>query len=157
MFDPQSFLDLAEALLKDRSYHEETKSRTSIGRAYYAIFLNVRETLPRRIKSQARGSTHLWLIDLLKTSQTNGNRRFGFSLQNLRDDRNKADYELDPFYGPTETALRLIKAKMLWNDICVFKNLALGQPPSILLSIVAYSQILFQPRISGNIQIIQLN
>lgn len=117
MFDPQSFLDFAEALLKDRSYHEETKSRTSISRAYYAIFLNVRETLPKRIKSQARGSIHLWLIDLLKTSQANRNKRFGFSLQSLRDDRNKGDYELNPFYGPTQTALRLIKAKMLWNDI----------------------------------------
>ena len=117
MFDPQSFLDFAEALLKDRSNHEETKSRTSISRAYYAIFLNVRETLPKRIKSQARGSIHLWLIDLLKTSQANRNKRFGFSLQSLRDDRNKGDYELNPFYGPTQTALRLIKAKMLWNDI----------------------------------------
>lgn len=117
MFDPKSFLDFAEALLKDRSYQEETKFRTSTSRAYYAIFLKVRETIPKKLKSQMRGGIHAWLIDLLKTSSTAENKRFGFSLQNLRNDRNKADYELDPFYSSTQTAYRLIKPKILWDDL----------------------------------------
>lgn len=90
MFNPLDFLDLAEEL---KSATDETKIRTSIGRAYYAAFLYAREWL--------RGKN--WTIyddgrDHLEVQKGIGyykGRKLKDKMDSLRRNyRNEADYKL---------------------------------------------------------------
>lgn len=44
-YDPRLFLDIAKQLLNDSRYEGKGRTRTSIGRAYYAAFLFTRKRL----------------------------------------------------------------------------------------------------------------
>lgn len=50
-FNPADFLLIAERLFRDERYRkiEDARARTVIGRAYYAIFLSVRELLRKEL------------------------------------------------------------------------------------------------------------
>lgn len=91
-FDPQLLLDLADKLCNDTNYHDESKYRTSISRAYYAAYLTARDKLESNGVSFSKNTTvHKEVIDKLRQK----NRIAGNMLFNLRKERNKADYELD--------------------------------------------------------------
>jgi uncharacterized protein (UPF0332 family) len=88
-FDPLQFLDLAQAIASG----EEAYTRTSISRAYYAIFLKARENLAQRglMTKRDTGADHGEVIRVLKREKrvTAGNQ-----LDKLREMRWKADYNV---------------------------------------------------------------
>lgn len=92
LFDPERFLEIANKILADRQYHDESGWRTAIGRAYYAAFLAVMKRL------QSLGSTfadadriHRDVIqELMKRNTGLANQ-----LDQLREKRVDADYHMD--------------------------------------------------------------
>jgi uncharacterized protein (UPF0332 family) len=86
------FLTVAQSLLSDRS---EAAWRSAVSRAYYAAFHRAREVLENLGFAVSRGErahAYLWL----RLSNC-GNPRIqttGAALRSLRQDRNRADYEL---------------------------------------------------------------
>ncbi len=52
-FDPKNFLELSEQLYTDQNYYHirEAALRTTISRAYYAIFLTMRELVRKKLSN----------------------------------------------------------------------------------------------------------
>lgn len=96
-FDPHNLLDLSLKLYKDNNYHEETKYRTSISRAYYAAFLVSREYLESKQGihfDHKNENVHKKVITYMRKK----NPKIGQRLYDLREKRNGADYDLNiPF------------------------------------------------------------
>lgn len=91
-FDPLLLLVLADNLCADVNYHDESKYRTSISRAYYAAHLTARCKLESSgFIFTEKKNVHQEVIDQLK----NSNKKASDMLYKLRRDRNKADYKLD--------------------------------------------------------------
>lgn len=90
MFNPLDFLDMAEEL---KSATDETKIRTSIGRAYYAAFLYAREWLRGKNWSlYGDGRDHREVPKGLKHYK---GRKLKGKMDSLRRNyRNEADYNL---------------------------------------------------------------
>jgi uncharacterized protein (UPF0332 family) len=88
MFDPEDFLNLAQAMHYSASPNHATL-RTVISRAYYAAFLSARDRAG--LGDYQGGDIHKSVIDYyLKCRKfTLANR-----LKSLRERRNKADYDL---------------------------------------------------------------
>lgn len=45
IFDPEEFLEIARVLITDNNYPQSGRYRTSIGRAYYAVYLRAKTRL----------------------------------------------------------------------------------------------------------------
>ena len=84
-FNPSEFLRLANELARDNS--DEAKLRSAVGRAYYAVFLQARESLGL---SGNRRRIHRLVIGRLKGTD----RSAGDQLDKLETLRGEADYEL---------------------------------------------------------------
>lgn len=91
-FNPEVFLEVAR-LIKDRDdLHEEGKFRTSIGRAYYAAFLTLREHLAKHYLTKFdKEGQHQKVLDTLDEL---GENYLKSLLDTLRDNRVKVDYFL---------------------------------------------------------------
>jgi len=90
-YEPREFYNLAELLIDDTKYDEESRGRTSIGRSYYAAFLFAREKLQglgERFSSDYR--VHEEVI----TTLGERNHVAGSQLNTLREHRNSADYSM---------------------------------------------------------------
>jgi len=91
-FKPRKFLKLATQLTADRRYEEHCRVRTSIGRAYYAAFLYVKERLERLgCNFPDDHGVHQAVIDELKESDAT----MGDQLDRLLQKRRIADYYMD--------------------------------------------------------------
>ncbi|MFV1951850.1 MAG: hypothetical protein ACC630_07860 [Nitrospinota bacterium] len=94
MFNPVSFLKLAEDLIKGST--DEAKIRSSISRTYYGTFhlcKNWLESLPgKRYTFQYDASDHIQVQKLLK-KEKGRNTKDKFS--KARRNRNYADYDLN--------------------------------------------------------------
>ena len=86
--DPLAFLNLAQELASQGN--DETKIRTAVGRAYYALFLVAREKTGVR----GRRNVHQLVIDGVRGRT--GYRPIGDQLDTLRRLRSVADYQLLP-------------------------------------------------------------
>ena len=92
-FHPQQFLEVARSLASPPS--EEARLRAAVSRAYYAIFLMVRE----KVHIIGKDSVH----ERAKTAVAAKSSAAGGTFQTLRDLRIHADYILtpgDPGYDP---------------------------------------------------------
>lgn len=95
-FDCNDFLKLSKALLADSNYCDNTFSeaamRTIISRAYYAAFLYARQQLEQkhRVRFNKKARVHKQVMIKLKTYD----RTLGGLLHTLRENRNKADYNV---------------------------------------------------------------
>jgi len=103
MFEPSHFLAVAGWLLDgpqtDPAWRSmrEARVRTAYGRAYYALYLLVRNELERRHKLRTRALAHGAVYTHLQSSQASEEvRQLGRELQRLYTLRQKADYELVP-------------------------------------------------------------
>src|SRR5436309_399381 len=99
MFDPTDFADLANQLGDDNSYTNlAARTRTSLGRAYYALMLALRVAIRNaQKKSPDLGfgdHGHLWRT--LEDSGVPQLMSLGKVLKDLYEAREKADYHLDP-------------------------------------------------------------
>jgi uncharacterized protein (UPF0332 family) len=90
-FEPAEFLKLARQLV-DASDATEAQLRTAVSRSYYSAFLLARERLVARgdLRPTATGADHRHVIRTLQRDPS----RLGRRLDLLRDQRNRADYDL---------------------------------------------------------------
>lgn len=91
-YDPEGFLELANNLLDDENYDFEGRTRTAIGRAYYAAFLFTLKRL-QELGANFREDyrIHKAVIEKLKTK----NAGLGSKLNALFDYRVDADYKMN--------------------------------------------------------------
>jgi hypothetical protein len=99
MFDPAEFAKLANQLGDDDNYTNlAARTRTSLGRAYYALMLAVRVTIrnaQKRSPDLGFGDHgHLWRT--LEDSGVPQLMSLGKALKDLYEARQKADYHVDP-------------------------------------------------------------
>ncbi len=90
--NPKNFLTLAKKLLADDKYNNETRTRTAIGRAYYAAFL------ASKAKQEKRGhffpddhTVHKAVIDSFHDDHLS---HIASKLDELKDYRSDADYHM---------------------------------------------------------------
>ncbi len=99
MFDPTDFADLANQLGDDNNYTNlAARTRTALGRAYYALMLAVRVAIRKAENKSAdvgiADHGHLWRT--LENSGVPQLMSLGRTLKDLYEARQKADYHLDP-------------------------------------------------------------
>jgi hypothetical protein len=91
--DPAAFLDIAQQWQVSDS---EAERRTSIGRSYYALFNILRQSLSSRgVTFRFRATDHGDLVDYLTRCGNQEAARIGGILNNLRVQRNDADYDMN--------------------------------------------------------------
>ncbi|WP_245859849.1 HEPN domain-containing protein [Methanosarcina spelaei] len=90
-FDPCNFLNLSRQLVDDSSYHDESKYRTSVSRAYYSAFLVSRTYLEsKNYTLSPSGKAHKEVINYMAGI----NVLVRNMLYKLRQNRTTADYFL---------------------------------------------------------------
>lgn len=101
--DKSEFLEFANNL----PAINEINNRNAISRAYYAAFHYCNEAFYSN--RQASGGVHARLIDGLIKSTNSADRQIGYILQDIRNRRTIADYELTHEVTPTdrETTIKL--------------------------------------------------
>lgn len=87
-FNWQDFLKIAEELMNTS---EEAKLRTATSRAYYAVFCPARNK--KGYKGYKKGDIHQKVISLYKRSNIQDESFIGKTLDELRRERNDADYD----------------------------------------------------------------
>ncbi|MHA1116662.1 MAG: HEPN domain-containing protein [Candidatus Heimdallarchaeaceae archaeon] len=98
-FDWENYLYLAQELaeINNKNSNIEAKLRSSISRAYYAVFCKSRNYLRdiRKVSKPEKISyyPHSFVIDKFKKAEDEKMRKIGTNLARLRSNRNKADYE----------------------------------------------------------------
>ena len=92
-FNPRKFLELGQNLLNDRDYEPDCRSRTAIGRFYYAAFLVALKKLQDcGIRIEDNSKIHQEVIGLYMDK---GLSNIGDLLDQLREKRVDADYHMD--------------------------------------------------------------
>ena len=89
-FDWIDFVKLAKKLIEDR---EEASLRSGISRAYYGVFCIARNR--KGLKNYKKGDVHRVVIESFKNSNDFNEQYVGWVLDELRRNRNHADYEED--------------------------------------------------------------
>ncbi len=91
--DPLDFLGVADNL-KDSS--EEAERRTAVSRAYYSVFNCIKAYLVQnRIPVSSDASGHFQIIQYLWNSGVKEVEQLSRTINDLRTDRNEADYDMD--------------------------------------------------------------
>jgi virulence-associated protein VapD len=92
-FNPKKFLELGKTLIADSRYDEDARIRTSIGRCYYATFLIAwRKMVRTGVRFDDKTKIHQEVKDAY---MDNGYSDIGNKLDQLREMRRRADYEMD--------------------------------------------------------------
>jgi len=104
MFDPSDFLDLAREL----GGNNEARIRTAVGRAYYASFLTIRNTMAIEEKTP---EVHRMVLSMFYRK----NPVIANKLHYLRRQRNIADYDTEIVMGADDAD----KAVKLAGEIMV--------------------------------------
>ncbi|HID28273.1 MAG TPA: hypothetical protein EYP22_10770 [Methanosarcinales archaeon] len=89
-FDWKEYVYLAEEL---KQHSDEKYLRTSVSRAYYGVFCICRNQ--KGYKYYTKGDVHQKTISTYKNSIDKGEKLIGKLLDDLRRQRNKADYDED--------------------------------------------------------------
>lgn len=113
-FSWPEYLDVANCLAGNSCQTTyEARSRASISRAYYAAFCKARNYLrdvenDRRLQGNFPGNVHVYVIDSLANQRDRKLVKASTILQNLRNNRNKADYDdlLAGLHAKVRNALR---------------------------------------------------
>jgi uncharacterized protein (UPF0332 family) len=97
LFDPREFVVLSRAMAVSTGYHAEARTRSSLGRAYYGLFLAVRAAICTVAKKSVDDNIgHGALTNLLFGTKQDPLIALGAILNDLYDARQKADYKLNP-------------------------------------------------------------
>lgn len=113
-FSPKEFLDVGESLHNGRVVDPlEGRFRTTISRAYYAVFLQMQQEM-RRIQNWSTYTiTHGDLLALLEGHAHAKVGLFGVQLRQLRNRRFDSDYKVEKTISVTEEKIQLMSAKSL--------------------------------------------
>ena len=123
MLEPKDFLAFAQRLVAEpaqdaSSDNKQVNQRTSINRAYYATFHIIKRYLVIHCKKEAPGeAVHSWLIRELR-SKHSGRMGLINKLEQMRGDRERADYDLNWGDYALSTAVQttLTSAKTLISE-----------------------------------------
>jgi hypothetical protein len=118
-FNPGNFYSQAKRMAVNAT--SETSLRTAVGRAYYSVYLRVRDhakVVPlRHSNPKKRGETeHVWTEQLLRLVSTDGDDAADKLVQ-LKRLRHTADYDLLPSVGKRNWATNWATAKALADYI----------------------------------------
>jgi uncharacterized protein (UPF0332 family) len=121
--DPRSFIETAERLCKGAV--SEADWRSSVSRAYYAVFLTLRTILrdnipePLLIKRgcKPRKIPHQFLIWCLANNKENRTKQLGAELRSLEAQRCRADYDINEIVSKQHAHDALDDARALFEDI----------------------------------------
>ena len=122
MFDWKNFIDLAQELIyKHSTEYSEALYRTVISRCYYGIFKQVEDYLKSfslldRDKVGRKLSSHKRQIYFLRNHSNPQVRKFGDKLDNLKRQRERADYKAHEIVNRFD-AERAIKHAYELSDI----------------------------------------
>ncbi|WP_017662604.1 HEPN domain-containing protein [Baaleninema simplex] len=122
-FDGKNFLVLAEKILKNSQFPSEASYRTSISRAYYAVFLTAREYI--KVKNPTNwqniitrgGNVHKKVKNYYASRFGNNGKRITNKLNSLRKKRNNADYEISTVITKSQAEQACLDAKTAINLI----------------------------------------
>jgi hypothetical protein len=107
--DPAAFLDIAQQWQVSDS---EAERRTSIGRSYYTLFNILRQSLSSRgVTFSFRATDHGVLVDYLTRCSNQEAARIGGILNNLRVQRNDADYDMNLTIDTSQSQLAYRRAQ----------------------------------------------
>jgi hypothetical protein len=107
--DPAAFLHIAQQWQVSDS---EAERRTSIGRSYYTLFNILRQSLSSRgVTFSFRATDHGVLVDYLTRCSNQEAARIGGILNNLRVQRNDADYDMNLTIDINQSQLAYQKAQ----------------------------------------------
>lgn len=109
MFDPEDFRRLAANMLRHKCGAAE--SRTAISRAYYAAFLLARMFLEPHFGFEKGAKAHEQVQRAFANCSTIALREIARKLDDLRDIRNEADYDLASEHVDSWNNARLEEAK----------------------------------------------
>ncbi|VXD11344.1 conserved hypothetical protein [Planktothrix serta PCC 8927] len=114
-FSCKCYLQLAEELIscsKSPDLSTEAYFRSSISRSYYGLFLIARQVMESEGFICLRGSeAHKQVQDHFLNSDDNNYQLVGTELQDLRRQRNKADYNLNCIFTRGQAELAHQRAK----------------------------------------------
>lgn len=114
-FDWVDFVKLAKKLIENK---DEASFRSSISRAYYGVFCIARNR--KGLKKYKKGDVHKIVIERFKNSDNYKDQYIGKVLDDLRRNRNNADYDEDKevnfklakrVINKTERVLKRLKIK----------------------------------------------
>lgn len=113
-FQPEYFLDLASQLLSDKNYDQKSRSRTVVGRAYYAAFLEAKRKLASLgVSFDEVDRIHSQVVTELTARRPD----LGDQLESLRLKRVDADYYLVKDVGKTTGAKSIQIATILLREL----------------------------------------
>lgn len=117
VFDPLSFLELANNLHVDINYEDEAAYRTSTSRAYYAAYLICRKYLENNEHTFSKSAkAHREVMNEVNKKDPHVRSL----LHKLRLNRNAADYDMDTPYGKGFTISSLKLAQKIIDKIDAF-------------------------------------
>ena len=114
--EPFAFLNLAQEL--SRRSDSEAALRTSISRSYYALHHYLSQfILAEKFYLPKDGTRHLYVINDMYNCEVDEIRQVAKDVDNLLEERNRADYELelDTFKNQNHVILLFLRAKAAWQ------------------------------------------
>jgi len=121
IFDWSEYLNLAQEMagFAAAPSSQEAKLRSAVSRAYYATFCKARNHLRDKEGHQipSSGDAHIYVRDQFQNSKDRLRRGIGSTLNRLRIDRNKADYDDVVRSLPSMTTSVLSQAARVISDL----------------------------------------
>jgi uncharacterized protein (UPF0332 family) len=136
--DPKEFLSLAEILKQTK---KEAHLRTAISRSYYALFNLLRDFLCENgIPFSRKVDDHKKVYFYFHNSKIEEFIQIGKDLDDLREERNDADYEMSATTDDNNVQLLFAKARCAYNS---FNKLIISkkQKDALIQNILAYIKI----------------
>jgi uncharacterized protein (UPF0332 family) len=112
-YNPRRFLEIARRLLKDSNYESKGRTRTAIGRAYYAAFLLSKQKLERA--SGPFRNVHKLHESVIERFMEIGRYDIGNRLSELFDYRVDADYYMRSKITPKLGELCIMLSEDIMN------------------------------------------
>ncbi len=134
----RDFLTVAKTL---HASDEEAARRSSISRAYYALYHEVRESLlSAGIPVTTKPEEHKKMIRYLKNSGIQEAKYVGDKMDDIREKRNNADYELnDSSFSKNTSLLYYIMTETL------FTQLASVDRQLLRAGVIQYAKLVNEP------------
>ncbi len=115
----KDFLTFAKTI---HSHKDEAARRSSVSRAYFALFHHIKSivdsVVPPRPIRKLGAEEHVKYVRYLKNSEIEDAIYVGEKLEELREERNEADYDLKiTKFDKNTCVLQCIKSESLCNEI----------------------------------------
>lgn len=121
--EPVAFLELAKDLCKQSN--NEAALRSAVSRSYYGLFHLAKQFIEKHVHRLPKGAeSHKKVYMYLNNCNLATIRDIAGDLNDLRDDRNDADYELniDGFKDVNFVTLLYSKAQLAYNSFETFSK-----------------------------------